>query len=43
MVNLNILLPDDLHKDLKLSSVQQDMSLKDYIIKQLEDSVKPHG
>lgn len=37
MVNINIHIPDDLHKKLKLEAVKQDSTLKDLIIKALGD------
>jgi len=39
MVNINIQIPDDLHKKIKLSAVKEDMSIKDYIIKILDNKV----
>ena len=32
MANINIQLPDDLHKRLKLNAVKSDITLKEYII-----------
>ena len=40
MVNLNIALPDELHKNLKLRALQENTTLKDLIVKLLEDWVK---
>lgn len=37
MVNINIEIPDDLHKALKLASVLDDTTLKDLVIQLLED------
>lgn len=39
MVNINIEIPDDLHKKIKLQSVIQDKTLKDFIIKELEEYI----
>ncbi|MFH0869855.1 MAG: hypothetical protein V1866_02255 [archaeon] len=36
MVNINIEIPEELHKKIKLASIVQDTTLKDYIIKVLE-------
>ena len=38
MVNINIQIPDELHKKIKLNAVLEDVSLKDYIINRLENS-----
>jgi hypothetical protein len=35
MVNINIEIPEELHKKIKLASIVQDITLKDYIIKVL--------
>jgi len=40
MVNINIEIPDDLHKKIKLISVMQDMTIKQYIIRALEQKTK---
>ncbi|RLE38903.1 hypothetical protein DRJ17_02620 [Candidatus Woesearchaeota archaeon] len=40
MGNINITIPDDLHKKLKIKCAMQDISLKDYVIKVLEEKVK---
>jgi predicted HicB family RNase H-like nuclease len=40
MVNLNIKIPDELHKEIKLRAVMEDISLKDYVIKLLEENIK---
>ena len=40
MTNINIEIPDELHKKIKLNAVLEDVSLKDYIIKKLENEVK---
>lgn len=36
MVNINIEIPEELHKKIKLASIVQDITLKDYIIRVLE-------
>lgn len=43
MVNINIQLPDDLHKRVKLSAVQQDTTVKDYIIAALDEELRRRG
>jgi len=40
MVNINIKIPDELHKKIKLNAVMKGVSLKDYIILKLENGVK---
>lgn len=40
MVNINIKISDELHKKLKLESVKNDTTLKDFIIKILEEELK---
>ncbi|MFH1506104.1 MAG: hypothetical protein ABIE94_03920 [archaeon] len=40
MPNINIIIPDKIHKELKLSAVKKDTTLKELIIKMLENSVK---
>ncbi|MDD9952901.1 MAG: hypothetical protein OXR66_01030 [Candidatus Woesearchaeota archaeon] len=40
MVNINIEIPDDLHKQVKLSAITNDTTVKDYIIKQLEERLE---
>jgi hypothetical protein len=39
-VNINIQLPDELHKKLKTLAVMKDTTLKEIIIKQLEKRAK---
>jgi hypothetical protein len=39
MVNLNILLPDDVHKSLKLQAIKEDKTLKDLIISRLAEKL----
>jgi len=40
MVNLNILLPDDVHKSLKLQAIKEDKTLKDLIISRLAEKLE---
>ncbi|MBU1198595.1 MAG: toxin-antitoxin system HicB family antitoxin [Nanoarchaeota archaeon] len=40
MVNINIEISDELHKKIKLASIMQDITLKDYVIKVLEKRAK---
>jgi len=40
VVNLNITLPDELHKSLKIKALQKDTTLKDLIVELLEEWVK---
>ena len=40
MANINIQIPDDLHKKIKLNAVKKDTSIKEYIIKILEKETK---
>ena len=40
MVNINIELPQALHKQLKLASVMSDQTLKEYIINVLAEATK---
>jgi predicted HicB family RNase H-like nuclease len=40
MANINIEIPDELHKEIKLRAVMEDISLKDYVIKNLENKIK---
>ena len=39
MPNINIAIPEDVHKRLKLKAVQKDSTLKAYIIKALEEEL----
>lgn len=39
MVNVNIPISDELHKELKLQALLEDKTLKDYIIDALRDEV----
>ena len=43
MVNINIRLPDDLHKQLKLAAINADVTLKDYLIAQLDARLREAG
>jgi len=36
MTNINIEIPDDLHKQIKIEAVKQDSTIKEYIIKNLK-------
>jgi predicted HicB family RNase H-like nuclease len=40
MVNINIEIPDELHKKLKLEAVKKDKTLKELIINILEEEIK---
>ncbi len=40
MVNINIEIPDDIHKKAKLKSVVEDVTLKEFIIKAMEEKLK---
>jgi hypothetical protein len=40
MVNINIEIPDDLHKDLKITSVMNNITLKNHVINVLEKKIK---
>ena len=40
MVNINIEISEELHKKIKLASIVQDLTLKDYIIHALEKKAK---
>ena len=40
MVRINIEIPDDVHKELKLEAVRKDKALKDFIVEALEKSLK---
>ena len=40
MVNINVAIPDELHKRLKLSAIQRDKTLKEYIIRQLDSMLR---
>lgn len=40
MVHVNIELPDDLHKRLKLAAVLEESTIKELVIKLLEQSVE---
>lgn len=45
MVNINIPIDDDLHKQLKLAALMDDKTLKDYIITAIDEATKEvkHG
>ena len=40
MVNINISIPDELHKELKIAAAINDTTLKDLIIKTLESYIR---
>ncbi|MFC2136040.1 hypothetical protein ACFLTH_15605 [Bacteroidota bacterium] len=40
MTNINIEIPDDIHKEIKLKAVLEDSTIKDYIINTLKKTVK---
>jgi len=40
MTNINIEIPDDLHKKVKLEAVKQDSTIKELINKTLEEKAK---
>ncbi|MFH1072053.1 MAG: hypothetical protein V1743_01335 [Nanoarchaeota archaeon] len=40
MVNINMKIPDEMHRQLKLASVIKDETLKDHIIELLEEYAK---
>ena len=40
MANINIKIPDELHKKIKLNAVKEDTSIKEYIIQILDKEIK---
>jgi hypothetical protein len=40
MTNINIEIPDSLHKKIKIQSAIDEVTIKDYIIKTLEERIK---
>ena len=40
MTNINIEIPDELHKKLKIQCAVEEITLKDYIVKTLEEKIK---
>lgn len=40
MVNINIIVPDEIHKKIKLLSAMQGTPIKELIVKALEENVK---
>jgi len=40
MTNINIEIPDDLHKKVKIKCAIDEVTLKDFIIKTLEEKIK---
>jgi len=43
MVNINIEIPDELHKRMKLAAITQDATLKEYLIAQLDARLRRQG
>lgn len=43
MVNINITIPETLHKDLKIAAAIEETTIKDLIITALEQEKKSHG
>lgn len=43
MVNINIEIPDELHKKIKINSVTREITLKEYVIKTLEEVIEKNG
>lgn len=43
MVNINIEIPDELHKKMKLKSVMKEKTLKDFIIEELDSYARKNG
>jgi hypothetical protein len=43
MVNINIEIPDELHKKIKINSVTLEITLKEYVIKTLEKVIEKNG
>jgi len=39
MTNINIEIPNDIHKKIKLKAVLEDLTIKNYIIKSLEEKI----
>ncbi len=40
MANINIKIPDDIYKKVKLAAIMQDKTVKDFIIERLEQKMK---
>ena len=40
MVNINIEIPDEIYKKVKLDAIMQDKTVKDHIIKKLDDGLR---
>ncbi len=40
MANVNIEIPDEIHKKAKLSSIMKEITLKDFIIHAIEEKLK---
>ena len=43
MTNINIAIPDTLHKELKVAAAMEDKSLKDVVIETLQDYIAKEG
>jgi len=43
MANINIAVPDELHRSVKLAAVLADTTLKEHIIKLLDDGLRRRG
>jgi len=43
MVNINIEIPPEIHKSVKLAAIQADKTTKEYIIERLDDGLKGKG
>lgn len=40
MVNINITIPDEIHKKIKLKCVTNEITLKEFVVKSLEKQIK---
>ncbi|MFH1607089.1 MAG: hypothetical protein ABIC91_07100 [Nanoarchaeota archaeon] len=40
MTNINIEIPEDLHKQIKLKAVLKDLTIKEYLIQTLDKQIK---
>jgi len=40
MTNINIKIPEELHKKIKIESIKKDITIKEFIIKILEEEIK---
>ncbi len=39
MVNINIEIPDDVHKKAKLSAIQEDKTLKEFVVEKIHEGL----